>query len=786
MYTGTGGNTHRPGNLAARRRGQPSRPAKYKFAVYPDILERAGYLVGFTGKGWAPGEFAIGGRVRNPSGTSYNRNSFRENSSAFSPIDYAANFNEFINSRRPGQPFCFWVGFLEPHRPYRSGAGLASGINAKTMVYPSFYPDAPEIRNDMLDYLYEIQYADNQIGRILQFLKNSGELDNTIIVFTGDNGMPFPRAKGTLYDYGVRVPLVLRWGNKCKGGMVVDDFVSLTDLAPTFLEAAGLPVPADMTGKSLINIIGSQQSGRIEASRDRVFTGRERHALCRPDEDENDPGYPSRAVRTHQYLYIRNYAPYRWPHGEAGFQSPQGFIFADTDAGPSASYLIQNRERPDVKPYFELCFGKRPGEELYDVVNDPDQIRNLALDARYESVKKELKSSLEAYQTQTGDPRAWGKSPWDYYPYFAQNPLGLVPFRKSLSNQVGGVYITHGGLLGEPGINTMRIWVRTSAPGSFYVKYGLGRENLNLGLSRAFTLAENDNTGWVTIEGLQPGTCYFYQLATDSYVGSKGSFFTLPDTDRKADISFEFGTGFYPLAVAWTDPELPASAIRSVNDTIYFGVRTSRFSPLGNNQDNRENWLRQNPDGARYYRNMPVFFTPGANHPEGKINAYSSVIGSSLFLFPLPTDAAEKTFEWIISEIKKSDEKFVFIFSPRSLSAATDQSREWASFMKTLNKSGRQIVLFSEASDQTTYLKFLSRIREVSARTENAGSENTINQIITQSEKKKFRGIKYQVLWSSDSLAYCSTEVKSNQRQLNLSFRASANGSLIKSFQAAD
>lgn len=785
-------------------------PLATKFAVYPDILENAGYHVGFTGKGWAPGEFSIAGRVRNPSGTAYNRYKTNNTAAALSSIDYAANFNEFVNSRQSGQPFCFWVGFFEPHRPYQTGAGRASGMNGKLMDYPSFYPDVPEIRNDMLDYLYEIQYADNQIGKIINNLKSRGELDNTLIVVTGDNGMPFPRAKGTLYDYGVRVPLVLRWGNQCKGGMVVDDFVSLTDLAPTFLEAANLPTNPDMTGKSLINIITSGQSGRIEARRDRVCFGRERHAICRPEEDENDPGYPARAIRTAKYLYIKNYASYRWPHGDASYQSPQGFLFADTDTGPSANYLIQNKDRAEIKPFFELCFGKRPAEELYDVEKDPDQIRNLAQLPDYQKVKEELRASLEAYQAQTKDPRIEGKNPWDYYPYYANNPSGIVPFRKNLTNQQGGIYITHGGALGRPGSTTMQVWARTSVPGGFFVRYGLEKDNLNMGITRTTTLAENDNTGWVQLTGLQPGTCYFYQVATDNYQGAKGSFFTLPAPDNKAELSFEFGQGFYPLPMPWTDPEIPATAARNINDTIYFGIKSTNFTPSPAAAQTFKNSLKENPAHARYHRNVPTFFPPEKNSSPNTTNHYSQKINDCLFLFADPTsfrtitDATGKIVyngtppkdqqTWILKEIKESKSQYVFITSPGlifdpSLTGQNDADliKDRKSLLKNLHKTKRQIVFLSEDTQKSLTVQLSPRVWEIATRSETNTPVSAENLSLPKIGKTKSNGLKYNVLWAEGKDSYSYVQIHTKPRgQASIIFRNTVNGKRLHSFGISD
>ena len=281
-----------------------------RFAVYPDLLEQAGYHVGFMGKGWGPGQFQPGGRSRNPAGPQFKQ------------------FEEFLAKRRPGQPFAFWFGSTDPHRPYEAGSGAKSGFRPDTVAVPAFFPDTPDVRSDLLDYLFEVQRFDSQVARLVETLEKAGELDNTIVVVTSDNGMPFPRAKANLYDAGTHMPLAMRWPRKIKSGTTVQSFVGHADLAPTFLEAAGLPSPGGMTGQSVLALAGGSgvQPG---ASRDRAFIERERHANVR----RGDLSYPARAIRTPDHLYIRNYRPDRWPAGD-----PELFIavgpFGDIDDGP--------------------------------------------------------------------------------------------------------------------------------------------------------------------------------------------------------------------------------------------------------------------------------------------------------------------------------------------------------------------------------------------------------------------------------------------------------------------
>lgn len=363
-----------------------------RFEVYPDLLERAGYHAGFTGKGWGPGRFEEGGRSRNPAGPRFD------------------TFEGFLAKRRPGQPFVFWYGSTDPHRPYEAGSGAAAGLRAGTVAVPRFFPDTPEVRHDLLDYYFEVQRFDGQVARLLDALERTGEADNTLVVITSDNGMPFPRAKANLYDAGTRMPLAIRWPGRVKPGTTVDAFVSLQDLAPTLLEAARVAVPAAMTGRSLLPLL----AGGSAEGRDRVFFERERHANVR----RGDLSYPARGVRTADHLYIRNYRPDRWPAGD-----PEVYVavgpFGDIDDGPTKQLLMKSRNDPAVSRLFDLAMAKRPAEELFDLRKDPAQLVNVAADPAYAPVRERLKKALDTWQRTTGDPRATDDDDrWDKYPYY--------------------------------------------------------------------------------------------------------------------------------------------------------------------------------------------------------------------------------------------------------------------------------------------------------------------------------------------------------------------------------
>ena len=365
-----------------------------KFETYPEMPEAAGYFVGFTRKGWGPGDFKTGGRTRNPAGPQF------------------ANFATFIAKAPKDQPFCFWFGSQDPHRPYDKGSGAAAGKSAEQVTVPGFLPDTPDVRSDILDYYYEVERMDREAGDIIRVLEASGQLENTVVVFTSDNGMPFPRAKANLYDGGAHVPLAIRFPPRVKAPVTIDDFVVLTDLAPTLLDAAGVKPQPEMTGRSLFPIA----TGGKQAGRDRVFLERERHAHVRKD----NLSYPARAVRTKDFLYIRNLRPDRWPAGDPEMVFAVG-EFGDIDGGPSKETLLAGQSDPAIARYYHLATDKRPPEELYDLRKDPSQLDNVAARPEYARQKRELRASLDRWMRDTGDPRvASDDDRWDKYPYFGK------------------------------------------------------------------------------------------------------------------------------------------------------------------------------------------------------------------------------------------------------------------------------------------------------------------------------------------------------------------------------
>ncbi|MHC4994952.1 MAG: sulfatase family protein, partial [Planctomycetota bacterium] len=306
-----------------------------KFKTYVEALKEHGYFVGFVAKGWRPGRPGkrSDGTYRKLTGQGFNRRQTPPPGEGMSPIDYAANFVDFLDAWDGDEsgdgPFCFWYGAIEPHRRYEYGSGVAKAgkkLSEIDRVF-GFWPDNEVTRHDLLDYAFEVEHFDDHLGRMIAELERRGLLANTLIVVTADNGMPFPRVKGEAYELSNHMPMAVMWGDGIRRpGRVIDDYVSFIDLAPTFLEVAGLSVRevgmAPSPGVSLTDIFESGKSGRVNAARDHVLIGKERHSVGRP----NDVGYPIRGIVKDGVMYLENFEPDRWPIGnpETGYLNSDG------------------------------------------------------------------------------------------------------------------------------------------------------------------------------------------------------------------------------------------------------------------------------------------------------------------------------------------------------------------------------------------------------------------------------------------------------------------------------
>ena len=385
------------------------------FQVWPEVLKEAGWFVGFTGKGWGPGiAKTMEGKSRELTGQAFQAEKLRPLTASISSNDYAANFSEFLDATPNGKAWCFWCGFLEPHRSYEYQSGVIHGRKKIEDIdrVPAYWPDDEIVRNDMLDYALEVETTDMMLGRMVDELKKRGLFENTLIIVTSDHGMPFPRVKGYAYHDSNHIPLAVSWPRGIRSsGRVIDDFVDFTDVAPTILDIAKIDVEESrmqpITGKSWRPLLESAQSGQVLKERDHVLVGKERTDVGRP----GDVGYPIRGIVTKEYLYLRNYVPERWPAG-----NPEtGYL--DTDGSPTKSLILELGRRDRSNRYWEWNFGFRMAEELYDLRMDSDCIRNLANDPTHFEAKQTLMTKMEARLREQLDPRMRGEGNlFDQYP----------------------------------------------------------------------------------------------------------------------------------------------------------------------------------------------------------------------------------------------------------------------------------------------------------------------------------------------------------------------------------
>lgn len=388
-----------------------------KWVFFPFLLEDSGYYVGYTGKGWGPGihQGVDAGKTKfknvNPAGHPFQSRKLKAPYKGISNVDYGGNLEDFLDGRPEDKPFCFWLGTKEPHRGYEKDSWKKQGRDLSKVSVPDYYPDNATIRGDLADYAIEVEWYDKWIGEALESLEQRGLLENTLLIATSDHGMPFPRVKGQIYDDGFHIPLVARWGEGIPPGRVVTDFVTFPDIAPTLLEVAGVELHPQMTGASFKQQLVSEAAGRIDINRDHTLLGKERHDIGRTDGELLSVGYPARAIRTDDYLYVRNFEPTRWPVGD------EQYGFLNCDGSPTKSFLMGLSQIDADYKYFKLSFGKRPSEELYDMQVDEDCVHNLAGERKYQVVKNELWQQMRRELEEQGDPRILGAGQiFDFYP----------------------------------------------------------------------------------------------------------------------------------------------------------------------------------------------------------------------------------------------------------------------------------------------------------------------------------------------------------------------------------
>ena len=402
-------------------------PAKFK--TFPEVLRENGYVTAKTGKGWGPGNpGSIDGQVRLLIGEAWSEIKMKPWATGMSNEDYASNFDAFLDGIEEGQPWFFWYGAREPHRRYEYGSGQKVGNKKLSDIdsVPAFWPDNEIIRNDMLDYALEIEYADMHLGRMLETLEKRGLLENTIVVMTSDHGMPFPRCKAQEYEYSNHVPMAVMWPDGIDSpGRTVTDMVSFIDFAPTFLELAGIPFGESgmhpSPGRSLTDILYSEKDGQVNPERDIVLIGKERHDYSRP----KNQGFPIRGIVSEEYLYLYNYDISRWPAGNPEI----GYL--DIDGSPTKTEILRQFRTGENDFYWKLSMGRREGnEEFYNISDDDECMINIASNPEFSELKQQMKTRMEEMLIEQEDPRMFGngdifnsygysiEKAWDYYERF--------------------------------------------------------------------------------------------------------------------------------------------------------------------------------------------------------------------------------------------------------------------------------------------------------------------------------------------------------------------------------
>lgn len=295
------------------------------------------------------------------------------------PIDRdSSRWKSFLAGRPKDRPFFLGIGFTDPHRPYNPGA-ISDPTDPSQVIVPPYLADTPETREDLALYYDYTVRMDRNTGELLAELDREGLADNTIVIFFSDNGMPFPRAKTSCYDSGIRTPLIVRWPGRIPAGIVSDSLASTVDLAPTILGILGIDIPTRMQGVDIKEMFFDPN----REVRDYIHAERNWHNI-----DDHQ-----RAVRDRRYKYIRNYYPRK-------------MMPLASDLISSASYdsLLRLRDANMLtREQLRLFMVPRPGEELYDTEKDPYELTCLAGDPNYRYVLERMRTECDRWIATTED-----------------------------------------------------------------------------------------------------------------------------------------------------------------------------------------------------------------------------------------------------------------------------------------------------------------------------------------------------------------------------------------------
>jgi arylsulfatase A-like enzyme len=360
-----------------------SSPLPREIMTFPELLKKdAGYFVGVLGRTYHLDGSGNGPEVSERVFEEHKLRTFKERFDYVDASNQAAvpaRMKEFFDQRPKQQPYFLWVNFNDPHHPWDTGKNPP---DPATVHVPGFLPDLPGVRADLAAYEGEIEHADGDFQAVLNIIKDRAGLENTLILFMGDNGMAFPSGKGCLHDPGLIVPLLAWWPGVIKPGTESRALLSGEDIAPTCLEVAGLPVPSYISGASFLPAL----LGKLYDGHKFIFGERGPHGAATFDEHTTSNGVDySRCVRSAKHKLIYNVTP--------------NIVYAPVDSmgNPSWKEMVRAHQAGKLATAFETLYftSPRPVYELYDLEADPNELCNLANDSTMSGTLRELKEALQ-------------------------------------------------------------------------------------------------------------------------------------------------------------------------------------------------------------------------------------------------------------------------------------------------------------------------------------------------------------------------------------------------------
>ena len=372
---------------AAARIARFNSPLPPDVVTMPELLRSRGYFTGICRRNYHL-DGPLGGRMNPEMQAAYEKYGLATFDKRVDFLDRGSNrnqtqakVNEFFDKRPSAKPFFLWVSFNDPHHVWDADA-IPNPYDPKKIPLPPSLPDLPGVREDLARYCGEVTRMDEEFQWVIDIVKSRGEADNTIVIFMGDNGFAFPHGKGSLYDLGLNVPMLVRWPGRVKPGAVTSELISGEDLAPTMLEAAGIAAPNQMSGRSFLKLL----RGEAHQERKYIFAQRGQHGGSTFDENTKSSGFDlSRCVRSARYKLIYNCTPY------------QQYQPVDSANDSGWKQIVEAHKAGKLPARFERVWftHPRPIFELYDVEKDPAEMDNLAGKTDYASIEHELKVALQ-------------------------------------------------------------------------------------------------------------------------------------------------------------------------------------------------------------------------------------------------------------------------------------------------------------------------------------------------------------------------------------------------------